>query len=706
MVFALAAGELANGRSDGESEEANITRLTARLLEQSQFSHHRLDEELATKFLDRYLDTLDGARAIFLQSDVDEFADLQPRLAELTRRKGDTSPAHIIFARYLERLDQRVNYVTNVLQTEKFDFTGHDQYTTDREHAPRPRDLAEAQQLWRQQLRSEFLQEKLADKKPEEIARTLTRRYVRSGQTMAKFSRDAILELYLNALAHVYDPHSDYLGREQMESMSMSMNLSLFGIGATLQAEDGYCKIRELMAGGPAARSGLLHAGDRIVAVTQYGGEPVDTMDMPLSQAVEMIRGPKGSTVRLTIIPAGADDSTRKTISLVRDEIKLEDQRAKARIVDLPTDRGGTRRIGVIDLPSFYASMGGSNGARPESATADVARLLQKLKTERVQGIVLDLRRNGGGSLEEAISLTGLFIAEGPVVQTRNPAGRVGVGADEDGLVVYGGPLMVLTSRFSASASEILTGALQDYGRALVVGDSSTFGKGTVQNIVPLKPQFDRAGVFYHDDPGALKVTIGKFYRPSGNSTQLRGVTPDIVLPSRTDVQEIAESAMKDPLPWDTVPATQYDALNRVEPYLAKLRAESTARLNTDTEFAWLRDDAARRKKAFAAKAVSLNEAERRKEKADAQARNETRKQERLQRRETPPATYEITVQNAGARGLPPVSAPKAAAADVDSEESSSTNDIVLREAQNILVDYIKLSQQPSEMAQGRINYQ
>jgi carboxyl-terminal processing protease len=700
LALALTAAGIGTRVSDAGSEEANVTRLTARLLEGSQFSHHRLDDELAAKFLDRYLDALDGEHLLLLQSDVDEFSAFRPRLAELTRQSGDTQPAHAIFARFLERLGQQVSYVTNLLQSEIFDFSGHDQYMLDREHAPRPRNLAEAQELWRQHLRFEFLQEKLADKKPNEIVYTLSHRYTRLQQTMSRFNRDAVLELYLGALAHVYDPHSDYLGHEQMESWSMAMNLSLFGVGATLEADDGYCKIREVLAGGPAARSGLLKPGDRIVAVAQEGQEPVDVVDLPLPQAVDMIRGPKGTTVRLTLIPSGADDSTRKTVSLVRDEIKLEDQRAKARIVDLPLSRGGTRRIGVIDLPSFYASMVGAKGGRHESATEDVAQLLSELKAQHVEGIILDLRHNGGGSLEEAISLTGLFIYKGPVVQTRDSFGRVDVDTHAAAVIAYDGPLIVLTSRLSASASEILAGALKDYDRALIVGDSSTFGKGTVQQIMPLAPIFDRNGLSYRVDPGALKVTIRKFYRPDGASTQLRGVKSDLVLPSLTDVRDIAESAMTDPLPWDAVPILQHDSLNRVWPYLETLRAKSTTRLKSEADLVWLCDEVAQTRKNLETKSLSLNEAERRQEKLQEQARADILKRERSAPHETAPPTFEITVQNTASPGLPTSSsalkpmAEKSAASDVKpaDDESSFAANIELREAENILADYIDLS--------------
>ncbi|MGH7295962.1 MAG: S41 family peptidase, partial [Polyangiaceae bacterium] len=511
--------------------EANITRLTTDVLARSQYAHHPFDDALAATLLDRYLDALDGTRSLFTQADVDTFTSTYgPTLAEATRTTGDTRAAQAIFARYLERLQQRAAYVQNELRTERFGFTGHDVYSFDRRHAARPRDLAAAEDLWRQRLRAEYLQEKLARKPPAQIASTLGHRYEQQLQTMKRLGRDEVLDVYLDTLAHVYDPHSDYMGHEQMESFSIAMNLSLVGIGATLESKDGYCTIRDLVPGGPAARGGVLEPGDRIVAVAQPGKQPVDVVDMPLSRIVELIRGPKGTTVTLKILPAGAPDgSLPRTASVVRAEVKLADQEAKARIVDLPGADGSTVRLGVIDLPAFYADMGGRQGASPRSATADVAKLLVKLEAEHVRGVVLDLRRNGGGSLEEAISMTGLFIHRGPVVQTRDPAGDVEVSSDTDPAELYSGPLVVLVSRFTASASEILAGALQDYGRALVVGDSSTFGKGTVQNILPLSRIMDRAGLAHAFDPGALKVTVDKFYRPSGASTQLRGVASDIV---------------------------------------------------------------------------------------------------------------------------------------------------------------------------------
>ncbi|HEU4578353.1 MAG TPA: carboxy terminal-processing peptidase [Polyangiaceae bacterium] len=708
-AVALAAPPLAGAPN---KTEANITRLTTGLLEHSQFAHHPLDSELAGKFLDGYLDALDGRRSLFLQSDVQEFAAFRPTLAQATR-DGDTTAAHAIWRRYQQRLGERTAYLTQQLKTAKFEFTGHDTFSFDREHAQRPRDMAAAQAGWLQELRAEYLDEKLRDVPEPKIAATLTRRYEQQQKTMQAFADDDVLEAYLNALAHVYDPHSDYLGHEQMESLSISMNLSLFGIGAVLESKDGYTTIREMVPGGPAARGGVLQPGDRIVAVAQAGKDPVDIVSMPLSRAVELIRGPKGTGVTLTIIPGSAPEgSAPKTVALVRDEIQLEDQQAKARIVDLPNAKGSVLRVGVLDLPSFYADMAppGSKGHR--SVTSDVAKLLTKLQAEHVQGLIVDLRRNGGGSLEEAISLTGLFIPKGPVVQTKGPDGKVEVDADTDPSQLYGGPLVLLTSRFSASASEILSGALQDYGRALVVGDSSTFGKGTVQSVLPLARLMDQSGLFHSYDPGALKVTIRKFYRPGGASTQMRGVESNIVLPSTTDFSAVSESAMKDPLPWDAVPASSYTRDDRVSPYVEVLRQRSAQRIASSKDFAYLADDIARLRGSLEKKTVSLNEAERRKEMADAKARQAERDKERATRKAQPPRSYEITLKNAGSPGLPPPldlekkKAPKSAAKGGssapddanDPPEPGSREDVILTEAQQILSDYIDL-QRPKAKA-------
>jgi carboxyl-terminal processing protease len=384
----------------------------------------------------------------------------------------------------------------------------------------------------------------------------------------------------------------------------------------------------------------------------------VDIVDMSLNKAVQLIRGPKGTEVRLTIIPAGADASTRTVVSLIRDEIPLEESAAKAKIIELPDTRGGNLRVGVIDLPSFYATFDASNSKDkpgPKSTTADVAKLLEKLKQENIAGLILDLRRNGGGSLEEAIKLTGLFIKTGPVVQVREVDGTVQEADDTDPSVLYDGPLVLLTSRHSASASEILAGALQDHGRALIVGDCSTHGKGTVQSVNQLRPFIRTADSSLTNDPGALKLTIKKFFRPSGASTQLKGVVPDIVLPSiANESKDIGESALDNPLPWDTIPSAKYERLNLVEPYLAELRKRATERLGADKEFAYVRQDIEQFKKQQADKTLSLNEKQRLKEQDEAEARQKARDKERRARPPTQETVYELSLKQAAQPGLPP----------------------------------------------------
>ena len=438
--------------------------------------------------------------------------------------------------------------------------------------------------------------------------------------------------------------------------------------------------------------------------MAQGGGrEFTDLVDLPLPQAVELIRGPKGTSVRLSIIPAGlADGAERKTITIVREEVKLEDQQAKARVVDLPAGRGVTQRLGIIDLPGFYAGQGGGSAA---SATADVARLLRRLEGEKVQGVILDLRRNGGGSLDEAIHLTGLFIPGGPVVQTRDLAGKVEVGRAH-GSPLYDGPLVVLISRFSASASEILAGALQDYGRALIVGDSSTFGKGTVQTMIPLDRLMQREGLAPNENPGALKVTVSKFYRPSGQSTQLKGVKSDVVLPSPSDIPEIGEAESLNPLPWDTIPPAKFTRDDRVSAFVGDLRRRSEERVAHDPDFEGLEKEINRARSIRAHKVASLNEAERRREKDEIEALLKAVNAAHQTRASVPPPTWEITLRNVDQPGLgeplkskPPAKTPPVALSapvNAETDEPTPTDDLLLGEAEHILRDYIGLLQAPA----------
>jgi carboxyl-terminal processing protease len=666
------------------TNDIRIAHLTARMLEQFHYLHQRFDAKISSRFLDSYIKSLDPQRMHFLQADIDEFEKYRTNLGTLTLKQLDTSPAYIIFNRFMKRLDERIAYASEVLKTETFEFNGDDRLLINRKDQPFPKDITAAKALWHERLRYEFLQEKLNKESREEIAKLIashatpiesaltwedfqadivkiiSRRYARIHRTFREWDSDEVLQTYLTALAHVYDPHSDYFDKAQLENFSIGMSLSLFGVGAVLTSEDGYCKINELNPSGPAAKSKKFKANDKIVAVAQGTNEPVDVVDMPLGKVVEMIRGPKGTEVRLTIIPADASDSsTRVTVSVIRDQIKLEDQQAKAKIIDMPDTQGKVRRLGVIDLPSFYASfplVGSKDKAETKSTTTDVALLLQKLKEEKVDGVILDLRRNGGGSLEEAINLTGLFIKEGPVVQIKDPNGDVQVDEDKDPAIQYDGPLIVLTSRFSASASEILAGALQDYGRALLVGDASTHGKGTVQSLNQLAPYLFTSSDSTADAAslGALKVTTRKFYRASGSSTQLKGVIPDIILPSIDDYLEVGESSLDNPLPWDTIESANYEKLNRVKPYLADVSKKSAQRVATGRDFDYVKEDIEQVKKVVAEKSVSLNEQQRLKEKEESDVRQKIRERERKARKQPDQKILTVLLTN----GVPVVVAP------------------------------------------------
>lgn len=574
----------------------------------------------------------------------------------------------------------------------------------------------------------------------EEIVETLLHRYHRNLRFFADWNNEDVLQTYLSALAHVYDPHSDYFGHAQLEQFAMSMNLSLFGIGAELTvSDDGYCTIRRLLPGGPAIKSAKIKENDRIVAVAQGDQPPVDVIDMSLPKAVQLIRGPKGTEVRLTLIPAGAESSARSVVSIIRDEIPLEDSAAKAKVIEMSDGRGGNVRLGVIDLPSFYATFDVSNAKdKPEakSTTTDVARLLKKLEQENVNGVILDLRRNGGGSLDEAIKLTGLFIKTGPVVQVKREDGKIEELADTDSGVLYEGPLVVMTSRGSASASEIVAGALQDYNRALIVGDVSTHGKGTVQSVNSLAPLMGLrrpTGGTITNDPGALKLTIKKFYRPSGASTQLKGVQPDIILPSLANAsKESGEKALENAMGWDEINSARFDHLNLVQPYLAELSKRSADRVATNQEFVYVLEDVKRYEKQQEDKTISLNEAARLKENEENAARAKARDKERLSRRASTDKVYELTLKQVDLPGLPPpvgstnnvsgtLSKPAGAAGtnsvaslskpagsedslDEIPEEKPPAIDASLQETEHILLDYLSLLPKGNLVTAGHID--
>jgi len=466
------------------------------------------------------------------------------------------------------------------------------------------------------------------------------------------------VKTFLSALAQTYDPHSDYLSQSDLENFMISMRLLLVGVGAVLSSEDGYAKVKEIVPGGPADRDGRLKVGDRIAAVAQGDGELEDVVDMKLDKVVEKIRGKKNTFVRLLVVPADATDpSKRQVINIRRDEVSLKEQRAKAEVIETKNPEGKTVRLGWITLPSFYAEMG--DKADPEkktSTTKDVAALLKRLKQEGIQGLVMDLRRDGGGSLEEAIDLTGLFIDNGPVVQAKDSNGKISISRDKNATATYDGPMIVLTNRLSASASEIFAGALQDYGRALIVGDEQTFGKGTVQTMFEvgrIMPMFSLLGGDSAPGAGAVKFTLQKFYRVSGESTQLEGVKSDIVLPSLTDNPEIGEKSFTNPLEHDSIAPVNFQTFFPTPLPVATLGERSLERVKSDPEFRYIMEDRDRIKQRIEENRLSLNEAVRRQELAEEKQRKEAREKERDKRGPALQAqAYQLNLDDVGKEKL------------------------------------------------------
>ncbi|MEK7674246.1 MAG: carboxy terminal-processing peptidase [Verrucomicrobiota bacterium] len=673
------------------AQAGKITQKVGGILEQHHYRQAPLDNAISENFLKNYFNALDYNHLLFLQSDCDEFEKAYGTALDEATIAGDVTPAYVIFERYLQRLSGCHQRVEKLLQ-ESFDFSKDDTFLPARNKAPWPDNEAEAEQLWRTRIKYELLQGRLTKEKPEETLKTISRRYQRLEKTMREFEAEEILQMYLSALARAYDPHSDYMSPTEASNFDIqNITLSLSGIGAQLQWEDGYTKVRSLVPGGPADLSKQLKPTDRIIAVAQGDGEPADTVEMPLNKVVNLIRGKKGTEVRLTILPGSSTgEATKKVISLIRDEIKLTEQFAKARIIEQTDHDGQAHRLGVITLPQFY-----------DHCAGHVEKLIARLKKENVSGLVLDLRRNGGGILDEAIELTGLFIKNGPVVQVKDHRKRTQVLRDEDQKVAYDGPLVLLVGRLSASASEIAAAALQDYGRALVVGDQATHGKGTVQTVLSLD-QFLRPETVAN--PGKLKVTVSKFYRVAGGTTQQYGVSPDITLPSLYDYLDIGEASLENCLTSDRTSPVEFLHLNRVKPFLAELQDKSKERIAHNTDFTYLNEDIELVKKREADKTISLNEAKRIEERNEQKARAEARKKERAQRKANPEKIFELNLEVAEKdKPLLPYAAGKQkeneelAAVSHSPEsteaeaEADSPADAQLEETLNILKDYIGL---------------
>ena len=622
------------------ASKETIAMSVGRLLEEGHYTRQKLNEEISKKFLLSYLELLDFSHLFFTQKDVDALNTKYGNSIAGDVLLGTLKPAYEIYALYTKRVDDRVAKIKELLK-QPIDFKSNATVELSRQKAPWPKDEAEADQLWRGRITNELLQEHLSEHPIEPAPQVVNRRYDRLDRNVHEQDKDEQIKLFLDALAQAYDPHSEYLSKADMKNFSINMGLSLVGIGAMLRSEDGYAKIESLVPGGPAQLDGRLKVGDRITAVGQGQADYVDVREMRLDKVVEMIRGKKGTRVRLLAIPSDATDpSRRKNVELVRDEIKLKDQEARADIIIKKDENGDPIKLGWLTLPSFYADM----DRHQKSTTRDVLALLKRLKKENIAGLVVDLRRNGGGSLEEALSLTGLFLKSGPIVQTKDYNGSIRISSDPDPGIAYSGPLIVLTSRQSASASEIFAAALQDYGRAVIVGDKNTFGKGTVQTILPIGRFASLLGN-HSDEDGALKLTIQKFYRVAGGSTQLHGVASDIVLPSLSDLPEFGEGALKNALAYDEVTKAKYTKWSDNHSlFVDQLRGRSEERVKNDLEFHYVMEDMDRLRHKIDENRISLNEDVRKKETADDKLRKETRSKERLARNQEEPRIYRVTL--------------------------------------------------------------
>ena len=693
----------------------------ARMLEQGHYLHPlslseknppRLDSEpqqtMSERVLKNYFRMLDYTHLYFTQGDVDEFLQrFSPTLSSEILH-GDLSAPREIFTRFRQRVEDRVAK-NKALAAAPHDFATDKAVQIDRKKAPWPATLEEADQLWTDRIEAELLQENLNEHPLNPPAKVVTKRYDQFLKSVNEQSDEDVVKTFLVALAQSYDPHSEYMSPSEMENFNIQMRLSLVGIGAVLRTDDGYAKIVEVVPGGPADKEGRLKPNDRIAAVAQ-GKQPFeDVVDMKLDKVIEKIRGAKGTQVRLQVIPANAaDPSKRNVIEITREEVKLKESEAKGEVIELNDTDARKMKFGWITLPSFYADFEGkakslvSNknapSEGPKSTTKDVRRILERMKKEGIEGLVIDLRRDGGGSLEEAINLTGLFVGPGAVVQAKDANGKVTVARDDDKEPFYTGPVVVLVNRLSASASEIFAAALQDYGRAVVVGDQRSFGKGTVQTVLDVgkfMPLFQDQGA----KAGSLKLTIQKFYRVSGGSTQHRGVLSDIVVPSPTDTPEIGESSLPNPLAYDEVDPQPVNRFSSTASLIDSLKIRSQERVSKDTEFRYINEDMKRFQERLELNKLSLNEKVRKAEIAQEKQRKEQRMAERKKNPVQNPPALEVTLDTVDKPVLPKVVAKKkplrykvaklSEDGEDSEEEESAANvpDPVKREALNILKD-------------------
>jgi carboxyl-terminal processing protease len=543
------------------------------------YEKQRLNDALSGKIYNLYLESMDGTRSYFLASDIEEFEQYRFELDD-GLIKGNLDAPFVMYNRLQQRVTERLSFLLKQLpkKAQAYDFSKDEKLSLDRENVEWSKDSQDLDDLWRKRLKNSILNLKLADKGDDDIYELLSKRYQNQLNRTHLANEDDGFQVYMNSVTHAFDPHTAYFSPRNTENFNINMSLSLQGIGAVLQTEDEHTKVVRLVPAGPAAKAGQLQTADKITGVGQGDDDIVDVIGWRLDEVVDLIRGAKGTTVRLEIIPSEATDLKTQIINIVRDEVKLEEQSAQKEIIEIPKGNK-ILKIGVIDIPTFYIDFQGRQEGKKDfkSTTRDVERLVNELKQENVEGIIIDLRNNGGGSLDEALSLTDLFIDRGPVVQVRYSNGYVQVlpeAKNQKPGIVYGGPIAVLTNRLSASASEIFAGAIQDYGRGIIVG-GQTFGKGTVQSVLPL-------------EHGQLKLTQAKFYRVSGDSTQHQGVIPDILFPSLFDKEKIGESALDEALAWDTIRPAGYTSKRNFQQWLPVLRENHLSRIEKNPDFIYL----------------------------------------------------------------------------------------------------------------------
>ncbi|MEE8451619.1 MAG: carboxy terminal-processing peptidase [Thermoguttaceae bacterium] len=639
-----------------------ITRTVAHLLAHNHLSGRELDDEVSRRCMKAFLKSLDPWKLYFYQSDIDELMKQQDELDDMVR-DGDISFAYTVYAIYLQRIDERITLIDELLAAEH-DFTVDEEMISDRDMVQYARTAAEARDKWRKRIKYSLLELKHNDDdemEGEEAREKLTRRYHSLAKRMHQTDGEELLEMYLTAMSMAFDPHTSYMSPATLENFEILMGLELEGIGASLQSIDGYTVVKKIIQGGAADKDGRLKVEDKIVGARKDPeSEMVDTVDMKLSDVVKMIRGPKDTVVELELI--SVETKERRKIKITRAKIELKDSEAHGAIFDNGTKPGGQPyKIGVIDLPSFYMDMDGARRGLPNfrSTTRDVRRILDDFNAKEVDALVLDLRRNGGGSLTEAINLTGLFIDGGPVVQVKDGKDQVEAFRDVNPGTSWSGPLVVLTSKFSASASEILAGAIQDYKRGLIVGDHATHGKGTVQNLMDLGQKF--FGFANARPMGALKITTQQFYRPNGDSTQNRGVVADLELPSLTTHLDVGETDLDYPVAFDSVEALDFPRTSYVDDAVCeRLRNLSEQRLDNSEDFQKVIKNIARYKEQKERKFVTLNEAKYLEERAELNAEAEERK----------------TIENIS-----------------DPDKPAIERDYYLDEALDIVVDYLNLRQ-------------